>query len=131
MRGIYMKAGDTVQIRRTDEADHWLYASVLDATTGRVQINHPGNVEDGKIVLPAVRDLRTKADVQSLIDQVTPILNSASPQHGLTHAQIRQLGTIDGFWLQYLNLDQKNQGPRVTMHRSIIAHYQSMMKQLS
>src|SRR6267142_4712423 len=105
-----MKVGDIIQVRRGAD---WLYATVADPVLSRVQINHPGNPDDGRVFIAPIAGMRSKTDVQALIDAATPIVNAANPQHGLTHAQSRQLGALDGFWLQYLALDEKNQGARI------------------
>ncbi len=134
-----MKTGDIVQVRRFDGVDHWLYAVVQDPAINQVQIQHPSNPEDGKVLLAAASDVRTKADLKTLIDQVTPIVTKAG-QHGLAAKDIRQLAAIDGFWSSFLEpVDGKLTEhhskhlsiQQATIHKTVVKHYQSMMKQLS
>lgn len=126
-----MKNGDTVQIRQFDGTDSWIYAKVIDSNIRLVEVRHPGNPADGKQLVMAPADIRTKADLQALIDACTPIVNAASPQHGLSDAQFRQLGALDGFWLQYLNLHEKQNSLKLKVNSAVVQHYQSMMKVLS
>ncbi len=134
-----MKTGDIVQVRRFDGVDHWLYAVIQDPATNRVQIQHPSNAEDGKVLLVPASDIRTKADLQSLIDQVAPIVAKAG-QNGLAIKDIRQLAAIDGFWSSFLepadgklteHHSKHLSTQQTTVHKTVLKHYQAMMKQLS
>lgn len=134
-----MNVGDTVQIRRFDGVDHWLYATVQDPATNRVQIAHPGNPEDGKIILAAPGDIRTRADVQALITGAQAIVSQAG-RLGLSEAQIRQLGALDGFWLSFATppggklTEQQSKNlsaQQSSLHRLVVNHYQQILKQLT
>ena len=66
-----MQAGDTAQVLQQDGGQHWIYATVLTANadgSALVQISHPGNRDHGLLKSFAAAQIRTKADVQKLID---------------------------------------------------------------
>jgi len=66
-----MKPGDTVQVQQQDAGVHWIYATVITANddgSAFVQIRHPGNKEHGAMIFFGAEKIRTKADVQKLID---------------------------------------------------------------
>lgn len=68
-----MKAGDTVQVTHLDGTTHWIYATVItpnDDGSALVQVQHPGNIEHGAIKLKPKDKIRTKADVQTAIDDL-------------------------------------------------------------
>jgi|SRR5882672_2688271 len=140
-----MKIGDIVQVKRFDGGTHWLYAVVQSLPNGpnffpaRVQITHPGNAEDGKVVMAQPSDIRTKADVQAILDQMAPIVAKAG-QHGIGEANIRQLAALDGFWSGFVSpadgrltehQSKHLSTQQTTVHKTVLAHYQNMMKQLS
>lgn len=68
---IKMKPGDTIQIAQNDGATHWIYARVLQASEGGalVEVNHPGNREDGRQKFVPAGQLRGKADLQKQLDE--------------------------------------------------------------
>jgi hypothetical protein len=136
------KIGDIVQVRRGSD---WLYAALLSLPAGgdmgpaRVQIQHPGNPEDGEVLMAYASDMRVKEDVQALIDKVAPIV--ANPgQHGIGEARIRQLAALDPFWESFLppsdgrltEHHSRHLGTQqTTMHKNVLAHYQNMLKRLT
>ena len=133
-----MNVGDKVQVRRFDGVDHWLYAVVQDPATNRVQITHPGNAEDGKVILASAADIRTSANLQSLITQAQTIV-SAAGRNGLSEAQIKQLAALDGFWCNFLPpkdgrlTDHQIKvltAQQSTLHQRVISHYQEQLKRL-
>lgn len=118
-----MNIGQRVQIRRCDGVDHWIFAVIEDAATNRVRITHPGNVEHGNAFIAAPADIRTKADVQSILATV-----QATVRGRLSDAQIRQLAQSDGWLLHYLRPDQSI--ARESLHKVIVEHYQNILKSL-
>lgn len=119
-----MNKGDKVQIRQTDGVDHWIYAKVLDPTTGMVQVQHPGNSDHEKQLFVDAADIRTKADLEKLLEVAKSL-----PAAKLTDAQIKNLGTADGWILRFLHVDQAQ--ARNTLHTQLVTHYQAQVKQLS
>lgn len=66
-----MKTGDVVQVAHLDGAIHWIYATVItpnDDGSALVQIQHPGNIEQGAIKFMPKAKVRTKADLQAELD---------------------------------------------------------------
>ncbi len=139
-----MKVGDKIQVRRFDGVDHWVYAIVL--ATGedgggsiRIQIAHPGNREDNAVMLVGPADIRTRADLQNIIDQAQAIVAKAGRQ-GLTEAQVRELGQIDGFWLSFVtptdgrlteHQSRHLSAQQTALHQRVVKHYQAQLKNLS
>jgi len=75
-----MKIGDIVQVKRFDGGPTGCNAVVQSLPNGpnffpaRVQITHPGNAEDGKVVMAQPSDIRTKGRCgRRSIDQMAPI----------------------------------------------------------
>jgi hypothetical protein len=125
-----MTTGDTVQIRQVDVTDYWIYATVIDPATRQVQVKHPGNVEHGAIKIVAAQDLRTKADVQTLVAAAQAMATGAR----LTDAQINTLAASDGWFNQFKKLEGKSltaAQQREKLQNLIVGHYQSQVKQLS
>ena len=134
-----MKNGDTVQVRRFDTVHYWVFARVVDAATGQVQVAHPGNAEDGKVLVAAEDEIRTKADVERIAAAAQAIASQAS-NSGLSDSQFRQLAALDPWWNQFLpRQDGKiSEGEmkslatqRVIVHRGIARHYAAIGAQLS
>jgi hypothetical protein len=134
-----MKLGDIVQVRRFDGADHWLFASVQDPATNRVAVNHPGHPEDGKVIVAAGADLRTRADVLNLITVAQSLVTSAG-SGGLTDAQLRTLATQDGWWNQFLPRSDGKltehairaiSTQRTSLHTFMVRHYTNIAARLS
>lgn len=119
-----MKTGDKVQVRRFDGTDHWLYAVVQDAAARRVQITHPGNSEDGKMLLVDATDIRTKGDVLALMSSAQAVAGTR-----LSDAQIKSLGAQDGWLLQFLQ--PYTTAAREKLHVTIVDHYQKIANALS
>jgi hypothetical protein len=119
-----LKNGDKVQIRRFDVTDHWLFAVVQDATSRRVQIAHPGNSEDGKVLLVAAADIRTKADVLSLMTSAQAVAGGR-----LSDAHLKSLGAQDGWILQFLQ--PYATAAREKLNAQIVDHYQNIANALS
>jgi hypothetical protein len=75
-----MKSGDTVQVQQ--DAEHWIYATVITANedgSALVQIRHPANVDDNRLMgFPAAK-LRTKATVQASVDAMLAANNGRPP----------------------------------------------------
>ena len=68
-----MKTGDTVQVVHLDGAVHWIYATVITPNedgSALVQINPPGNIEHGATKFLPKEKIRTKADVQTELDEM-------------------------------------------------------------
>lgn len=66
-----MKPGDTVQVQQTGGGARWIYATVITPNedgSAFVQVRHPGNIEDGKMIFFGAGKVRTKDDVQKLVD---------------------------------------------------------------
>lgn len=133
-----MNLGEKVQVRRFDGVDHWVFAVVQDPATNRVQITHPGNREDGNVLLASSADIRTKADVENILAQVQPILAKVGPR-GMTAAQIRQLAQLDGFWSSFLEpangalteaQSKHLSAQQATLHQRVAKHYQEQLKRL-
>jgi hypothetical protein len=76
-----MQSGDTIQVQQ--DARHWIYATVITANadgSALVQIRHPANVDDGKFQFFAAAKVRTKADVQKMIDAMVAANDGRNPQ---------------------------------------------------
>lgn len=78
-----MQAGDTVQVKVQDRGIHWIYATVIAPNadgSAFVQIQHPGNIEHGAMKFFGAGSVRTKTDVQKLIDAMPPQALGAARQ---------------------------------------------------
>ena len=119
-----MNNGDIVQVRQVDTVDHWIYAKVLNAGSRQVQVQHPGNIDDGKIKIMAAPDIRTKADLLNLVTTAQGL--TAAP---LTDAQINTLGATDGWVLKFKQPDQSK--ARGQLHTVLVSHYQTQANALT
>jgi hypothetical protein len=64
-----MKSGDTVQVQQFDQGSQWIYATVITPNadgSALVQVQHPCNRDDGKMMFFAAAKIRTKADLEKL-----------------------------------------------------------------
>jgi hypothetical protein len=64
-----MKAGDTIQVQQLDQGAQWIYATVITANadgSALVQIQHPCNRDDAKMLFFGKDKIRTKADLVNL-----------------------------------------------------------------
>lgn len=65
-----MKAGDIVQVQQFDRGPHWIYAIVITANedgSAFVQIRHPSNVDDGKMLFFGAGKVRTGEQIKALL----------------------------------------------------------------
>jgi hypothetical protein len=84
-----MKPGDIIQIAQNDGVQHWIYALVIQASEGGalVEVNHPGNREDGRQKFVPVGAFRTKAELQAQLDAFAK--EAAAGKRDLTDPRVR------------------------------------------
>jgi hypothetical protein len=130
--GRPIKPKDVVQVRQFAEAVHWIYARVLhvDDAGILVDIDHPGNSEHGLRKLVDRENLRTKDDVQALLD----LADTHHRQKGVKQA-VRVLTTADP-WIEWaMRPDEKGKRPgEESLHKmhgnkpGIVVHYETQLK---
>jgi hypothetical protein len=74
-----MQPGDRVLVKQFAGGEQWIYASVVhprDDGGALVVVEHPGNHEHGQMKNVKREELRTKADLQPLLDEARKFSNS-------------------------------------------------------
>ena len=68
-----LKPGQRILVRTFDETEHWIYASVVfpwpDGAGALVCVDHPGNVDHGKMFNRKREEIFTKADLVPLLEE--------------------------------------------------------------
>jgi hypothetical protein len=120
-----MTKNEKVQIRQHDGGEHWIFAVAIDPDNNRYQVNHPGNADHEKQLTVDSTDVRTKADVEALLEAAKKI-PAGKP---LSDADIDKLGKADG-WLLHFKRAEHSQS-RVRLHKLLVDHYEAQLKRLA